>query len=136
MTRGQDEADWSQKMKRAMSECFRVLKPGRCMSLCYHDSSEGSWTSLQDLMAECGFVIEEGDHTVYIDTDRKSWKQIVADKVTKRDLVINYRKPAIGQLTSLTIGGPETKTTFAEKVRHVIHEFLTTHPGSSEGPNL
>ena len=30
-------------MKKAMAECYRVLKPGRWLSLCYHDTSEGTW---------------------------------------------------------------------------------------------
>ena len=43
-------------MRRAMAECYRVLKPGRWLSLCYHDASGQRWTIVQNLMAEAGFV--------------------------------------------------------------------------------
>ena len=57
--RGRSAADWAAMMKRAMAECFRVLKPGRWLSLCYHDTSEGTWALIQDIMAEVGFVVDK-----------------------------------------------------------------------------
>ena len=54
--RGRTEQDWADSMRRAMAECYRVLKPGRWLSLCYHDTAEGTWELVQDLMAEVGFV--------------------------------------------------------------------------------
>ena len=57
--RGKSEADWAALMKKAMAECFRVLKPGRWLSLCYHDTSEGTWALIQDIMAEVGFVVDK-----------------------------------------------------------------------------
>ena len=56
--RGKTAADWEALMKKAMAECFRVLKPGRWLSLCYHDTSEGTWALVQDIMAEVGFVVD------------------------------------------------------------------------------
>ena len=54
--RGKTAADWAAMMKKAMAECYRVLKPGRWLSLCYHDTSEGTWALVQDIMAEAGFI--------------------------------------------------------------------------------
>ena len=62
-------------MKKAMAECFRVLKPGRWLSLCYHDTSEGTWALVQDIMAEVGFVVDKTDSTLFIDTGQKSFNQ-------------------------------------------------------------
>ena len=129
--RGMSEANWAEMMRRAMSECFRVLKPGRWISLCYHDTSEGTWSLVQDIMTEAGFVADKSDSALFIDTDQKSWKQQVADKVTKRDLVINFRKPRADELASdLTITGDEDETTFNDKVHLIIREYLTAHPGA------
>ncbi len=36
---GKNFADWSRMMGRALAEMHRVLKPGRWLTLCYHDSS-------------------------------------------------------------------------------------------------
>jgi len=130
--RGKTGNDWATGIKSAMAECYRVLKPGRWISVCYHDSSEGTWAVLQDIMAETGFILSgSGETATYIDTDRKSWKQLVSQKVTKRDLVINLRKPRPGEVVStVAFTGSEDVTTFREKVHTVIREHLADHPGA------
>jgi hypothetical protein len=130
-TRGMAEADWARLMRQAMSECYRVLKPGRWISLCYHDTSEGTWQLVQDIMAEAGFVAESGGgDALYIDTGQKSFNQLMADKVTKRDLVINFRKPRpgeVGQVANLSYDD----ATFAEKARAILIDALEAHPGAA-----
>lgn len=131
--RGKGDTDWAEMMRLGVAEMYRVLRPGRTMSLCYHDSSEGSWSLLQDLVAESGFVSAQSGETLYIDTDRKSWKQLVADKVTKRDLVINFRKPKLGEvMAAIAITGNENKTTFNEKVIQIIRDYIGANPGSTK----
>jgi len=132
--RGRNEADWAGMMKLAMSECYRVLKPGRWLSLCYHDSSEGTWGLLQDLMAEVSFVAEDKKGAIHIDAKEKSLKQITSDKITKRDLVINFRKPKPGEFGSGRVVIPESADakTFRELARQIIRECLTNNPGSTK----
>ncbi|MBL3538351.1 DNA methyltransferase [Aminivibrio sp.] len=131
--RGKTEEDWAGMMRQAMGECYRVLKPGRCISLCYHDTSEGTWTLVQDIMAEAGFVVEKTDSALYIDTLQKSYNQLNADKVNKRDLVINFRKPKPGEAAeAILLTGDEDKTTFGEKVRRIVRDYLGAHPGSTK----
>ncbi|HOU13756.1 MAG TPA: hypothetical protein PKZ84_11620 [Anaerolineae bacterium] len=112
-----------------MEECYRVLKPGRWVSLCYHDTSEGTWQLLQDLMAEVGFISEQSDQALYIDTGQKSFNQLMADKVTKRDLVINFRKPRPDELLGQLALDFEAAT-FEENARAVLRDALDAHPGS------
>jgi len=132
-TRGMSEDDWARMMKVSLKECYRVLKPGRWLSLCYHDTSEGTWSLVQDMMAECGFISDSSETAVFIDAKQKSIKQRTADKVNKRDLVINFRKPKPGELTSsIAITGNEDKTTFNEKVRQIIRDYLGANPGSTK----
>jgi hypothetical protein len=132
-TRGMTDADWARLMRQAMSECYRVLKPGRWLSLCYHDTSEGTWGLVQDMMAEVGFIAESGSgDALYIDAGQKSYNQLTADKVTKRDLVINFRKPRLGEVApALAITGDEDATTFADKARAILADALERHPGAS-----
>jgi len=131
--RGKSEEDWAKMMSKAMTECYRVLKHNRWLSLCYHDTSEGTWAILQDLMAESGFIVDTAESALFIDTDQKSWKQLVADKVNKRDLVINFRKPKPGEvMAAITITGTEDKTTFSEKVRQIVHDYIGANPGCTK----
>jgi DNA modification methylase len=99
--RGITESDWAERMRRVMAECYRVLKPGRWLSLCYHDTSEGTWALVQDIMAEVGFVVDRSESALFIDAGQKSYNQLTADKVTKRDLVLNFRKPKAGEFSGL-----------------------------------
>jgi len=131
--RGKTETDWAQMLQAAMAECYRIMKPGRWLSLCYHDTSEGSWQLLQDIMAEAGFLVDRSESAVFIDTGQKSWKQQVADKVTKRDLVINFRKPKPGEAAgAVLITGDENTATFGEKARAIIRDYLLAHPGATK----
>jgi len=76
--RGKSEQDWADLMRQAMSECYRVLKPGRWLSLCYHDTSEGTWALIQSIMDDVGFIVEDSDAALFIDTGQKSYNQTVA----------------------------------------------------------
>ena len=129
-TRDRTEGDWARMMRQALRECFRALKPGRWLSLCYHDASEGTWQLTQDLMTEVGFIPESSDAALYIETGQKSFNQLMAEKVTKRDLVINFRKPRPGEFGQLALSGDEDPATFAQKARAILTEALQTHPGS------
>jgi len=131
-TRGISDDDWADLMREAMRECFRVLKPGRWLSLCYHDTSEGTWALVQDIMAEVGFVVDNSGISLFIDTKEKSFNQLTADKVTKRDLLVNFRKPLPEELTPYAIlTGDEDAATFTEKARLILVNNLETHPGST-----
>lgn len=131
--RGKSEEDWTDAMTKTMAECYRVLKPGRWLALCYHDTSEGTWALVQDIMAEAGFIVDRADRALFIDTGGKTYNQTQADKVNKRDLVINFRKPKPGEVTAtIAITGDEDRTTFNEKVREIIRDYLGANPGSTK----
>jgi DNA modification methylase len=131
--RGKSEEDWSNMMLAAMKECYRVLKPGRWISLCYHDTSEGTWALVQDIMAEVGFIVDKAEEALIIDKTHKSFNQYTADKVNKRDLVINFRKPKLGEVTAtVAITGDEDETTFNEKVRQIIRDYIGANPGCTK----
>ena len=138
--RGKSEADWASSMKQAMAECYRVLKPGRWLTLCFHDE-EGTWELVQDVMAEVGFIVDKTDSALFIDTGQKSYNQNTADKSRKRDLVLNFRKPKPFLLTAtkthgLESAGKQSKNgdvaTFMEHARQLVRDFLTRHPGGTK----
>jgi len=129
--RGIDATQWQAGMRAAFGECFRVLKPGRAISVCYHDSDTETWVLFQDLMAEIGFITEQTHAAVYIETGQKTHKQTVADNITKRDLVMNFRKPHQGEVSAIV--APESipdDRTFIDKVRAIMCTFLGDNPGA------
>jgi 16S rRNA G966 N2-methylase RsmD len=130
--KNKDEESWARSLKNIFLECFRVLKPNRWISLCFHDSSEGTWELIQDMMSEIGYIPENSLSTLFIDTSTKTLKQQFSEKITKRDLVINFRKPRPGEIAAKVIlTGEEDATSFFEKARLILVEALEAHPGST-----
>jgi hypothetical protein len=64
---------WYSVMLSVFREVYRVLKPGACCSVCYHDTSEGTWGDLLDLMAEAGFKAIIGKDVLYHRTDSQNF---------------------------------------------------------------
>ncbi len=132
--RGQDEERWYRLMLAAMRESHRVLKPGRWLSLCYHDTSEGTWDLVQQLMEEAGFIPDTAEEAVAIDAIQKSYNQLQGDQVLKRDLVINFRKPYPGERpvrVRVAFAPGDTPELFEQKVITIVQAFLTKYPGSA-----
>ncbi|MCX6083329.1 MAG: DNA methyltransferase [Chloroflexi bacterium] len=125
------ESIWENSLQAVLVECFRTLKPNRWISLCYHDSSEGTWQLIQDIMTEIGFIPETTSSTLFIDTATKTLKQLFSEKITKRDLVINFRKPREGEVAAkLQITGDEDPSSFNEKAGIILREALERTPGA------
>jgi DNA modification methylase len=82
--------DWEAAIRTALANCFRSLKPGRWLSLCYHDTEPGTWTRIQNILLDTGFEIH---NVTVLDPKQKSSNQLLAEKVVKSDLVLNCRKP-------------------------------------------
>jgi 16S rRNA G966 N2-methylase RsmD len=130
-TRGRTLQDWADMMAPAISECFRVLKPGRWLSLCYHDASSGAWRHVQNIMAQEGFVPGNATEALSIDTGSHTYNQRVTDKLVKRDLVINFRKPRPDEKPTALRQHAQTSD-FKTLARSVVAEYLSSHPGSAK----
>lgn len=128
--RGWDLDQWAARLEKAMAEMFRVLKPGRWASVCYHDSDASSWIKLQDLMLSVGFVPGEAKEISSMETGWLSLKMHTSTNITKRDLVVNFRKPRLGEFSQLALFGDEDAATFADKARAIVCEELERRPGS------
>jgi hypothetical protein len=130
-SRQKTEMDWARMMSEAMRECHRVLKPGRWLSLCIHDPGYRLWRDLQELMARAGFVPGEADRAVTIETGSQTYNQRVTDKIIRRDLVINFRKPA-RQVRSPRSTPKEYPGSFVELAGKVIQDYLCDNPGATK----
>jgi hypothetical protein len=107
--------DWDRDLRRALARVFESLKPGRWLSLCYHDTDPGTWSRLQDILLDVGFEICT---VTVLDPKQKSSNQTTAEKVVKSDLVLNCRKPRVGQTRAKGDGSE------AELVSHRVREIL------------
>lgn len=130
-TRGLDETHWNNLFRQSMIECFRVLKPGRWITLTYNDRE--TWPILQNVMHEIGFIPDGSESPVTMETTAKSEKQLKKEDNTLRDLVISFRKPRPNEVSEqMYLTGNEDLKTFTEKVLSIITNFLSLNPGSSK----
>ncbi len=131
--RGLDHVTWRTRLQASMREAYRVLKPGRWLTLCFHGSSL-EWESVQDLMTEVGFAADLGETAVTIETREKSQKQLTSENSVQRDLVINFRKPRPGEAGGSRVVIPEgaDAKTFSDLARQVIRDYLQANPASTK----
>jgi predicted RNA-binding Zn-ribbon protein involved in translation (DUF1610 family) len=87
--RGLDE--YAELMAQCFAEFFRVLKPGRWMTVEFSNHSNDVWLRIQIGLASAGFVVAD---TRLIDKEQLSYRQVTAENAVKHDLVISAYKPA------------------------------------------
>lgn len=87
--RGLDE--YAELMADCFAEFFRVLRPGRWMTVEFSNHSNDVWLRIQDALASAGFVVAD---TRVFDKDQLSYRQVTASNAVKHDLVISAYKPA------------------------------------------
>ena len=135
-TRNKSLINWAEMMFLAMAECYRVLKPGRALSLCWHDASATTWRHLQDIMTRVGFTMEDSDSPLFIDTGSNTYNQRVTDKVVKRDLVINFRKPRPGESRSRPHTSQEEHSSLSREGRQHHQRILESSSGIAQRQNI
>jgi len=107
--------DYRRLMTACFKEYFRVLKPGRWMTVVFSNTQAAVWNSLQIAMQEAGFVVA---NVSALDKQQGSFKAITTTVAVKQDLVISAYKPN---------GGLEQR--FAERgaVPESAWDFVQTH---------
>ncbi|GAB4305543.1 MAG: hypothetical protein Kow0069_01450 [Promethearchaeota archaeon] len=103
--RGRDS--WLAGIREAFSEVYRVLKPGRWLTITFRHKDPKAWALLDrtiqgDLFAggrKVGFV--RSPRVATISGRQLTYKQLTSKKTVRGDAVVNYLKPA-GKANNLT----------------------------------
>jgi len=84
--------EYQHLMQRCFEEYCRVLKPGRWMTVVFHNSKNAVWNAIQEAMLAAGFVVAD---VRTLDKKQGSYRQVTSTAV-KQDLVISAYKPNHG----------------------------------------
>lgn len=80
-----------------MTDCFKrmyqALKPGRWITIEFHNSKNSVWVAIQEALESAGFVIAD---VRTLDKQQGSFKQVTAASAVKQDLIISAYKPNHG----------------------------------------
>jgi len=85
-----DEAFYLARMTEAFTEIARVLKPGRWMTVEFHNSKNSIWNIIQLGLQRAGLVVAE---VGLLDKKQGTFKQYTSANIAKSDLAINAYKP-------------------------------------------
>jgi hypothetical protein len=86
-------ADYQRLMRRGFEEMFRILKPGRWMTVEFHNSKNSVWNAIQEAVLRAGFVVAD---VRTLDKVGRSFNVINAASAVKQDLIISAYKPRTG----------------------------------------
>ncbi|MDC1059803.1 DNA methylase, partial [Planktomarina temperata] len=82
--------EYQKLMTQSFSEYYRVLKPGRWITIVFSNSRAAVWNSIQVGLQQVGFVVAEVNA---LDKKQGSFQQVVSPNAVKQDLVISAYKP-------------------------------------------
>jgi len=102
-------------MFRCFAEYFRVLRPGRWMTVEFHNSQNSVWLSIQEAFQKAGFVIAD---VRVLDKKSKTHTQRTAGGSVNKDLAITAYKPN---------GGLEDRFKLSAGTEEGVWHFVRTH---------
>lgn len=104
-TQNKSLLEYQTLMSYAFSEFYRVLKPGRWMTVEFHNSLNAVWNAIQESIQKAGFVIAD---VRTLDKKQGTFKQMTSVAAVKQDLVISAYKPKESfKRNIMTIAGSE-----------------------------
>lgn len=82
--------DYRGLMAACFKEYYRVLKPGRWMTVVFSNTKASVWNGLQTALQEAGFVVA---NVSALDKKQGSFKSVTTTVAVKQDLIISAYKP-------------------------------------------
>ena len=83
--------EYQQLMNRSLKEFYRILKPGKWLTMEFSNTSASVWNSIQNALQGVGFIIA---NVAALDKKQGSFKAVTTTTAVKQDLVITCYKPS------------------------------------------
>jgi len=102
-------------MLECFSEAYRLLKPGRWMTVEFSNTKASVWNSIQTALSEAGFIVA---NVSALDKSRGGLQAMIGTTAVKQDLIISAYKPN---------GGFEERFQQKAQTEEGVWEFVRTH---------
>jgi DNA modification methylase/predicted RNA-binding Zn-ribbon protein involved in translation (DUF1610 family) len=85
-----DLFDYQSLMNASLKEFYRILKPGKWLTMEFSNTSAAVWNSIQNALQGVGFVVV---NVAALDKQQGSFKAVTSPTAVKQDLIITCYKP-------------------------------------------
>lgn len=112
---GKGPNEYRQLMASCFKEAYRVLKPGRWMTVEFSNTKASVWNNIQVAITEAGFIVA---NVSALDKKQGSFKAVTTPTAVKQDLIISAYKPN---------GGFEERFLKEVTTEEGVWDFVRTH---------
>lgn len=98
-TQGKTVTEYGQLLKGAFVEAYRILKPGKFMTVAFHSTQPDVWEALRNAWEVAGFELIT---TSILDKEQTSFKQTTTQGAAQKDPLILLQKPPRGAVAQPT----------------------------------
>ncbi len=114
-SQGKSLDEYRQLMAGCFEEAYRLLKPGRWLTVEFSNTNASVWNSIQTALTEVGFIVA---NVSALDKKQGSFKAVTTPTAVKQDLVISAYKPN---------GGFEERFQKEAETEEGVWDFVRTH---------
>lgn len=134
--------EYRRLLESAFREIHRVLKPGRWLTVMFHNSSARVWSAIQNALSSAGFTIQE---THMMDKRHGTFKQFVSKNAVGYDLLLHCRKIPVMQPLPQPVPALQDRADIAAFIdatlgespdEFVIHYLHVDRPDEVDGRRL
>lgn len=119
--------EYQQLMNRSLREFYRILKPGKWLTMEFSNTSASVWNSIQNALQGVGFVVA---NVAALDKKQGSFKAVTTTTAVKQDLVITCYKPSKELVNIVTQKGSEESTVWDFIQEHLEHLAIHIEKGN------
>jgi DNA modification methylase len=87
---GKELTEYRELMTACFKEAYRLLKPGRWLTIEFSNTKAAVWNSIQTALTDAGFIVA---NVSALDKQQGSFKAVTTTTAVKQDLVISAYKP-------------------------------------------
>jgi 16S rRNA G966 N2-methylase RsmD len=140
--RGKDLRAYTEMMTRCLTQAYRALKPGRWMTIAFHNSQSAVWNAIQEAVGRAGFVLAD---VCILDKKLLTYKQsqqglahvdLVLSAYKPREVSAKQGKTRKGSVAAAwrfvrkrlaSLPTPSAGATVAERTRHLLFDRMVAH---------
>ena len=119
--------EYQNLMNASLREFYRVLKPGKWLTMEFSNTSASVWNSIQNALQGVGFVIA---NVSALDKQQGSFKAVTTTTAVKQDLVISCYKPSASLLMKFEFSSGSIENVWDFIDEHLSHLAVHLEKGN------